>query len=232
MSPVQRGSTPRAYDAYDIRHRLLQFDSQRLLHKNAPWQGTRYAIVFFNKDVNYRDDPRDKRSVKLQRAPPQPLTHLPTRRTPDVRAARHRLVTLLDRTRFPEDRTAAARPHSKYGDKRGTFLSFGVSQSRKPRATRRAQGLYTRRAMNRNNTLYGEVYKALLAYMEAFAPQTFGTHAKAKYQTCIVAKDSQCEWHRDTGNIGNGAITGLGAYTEGALWVEREGVLADIKNIE
>ena len=76
MSPVQRGSTPRAYDAHDIRHRLLQFDSQRLLHKNAPWEGTRYAIVFFNKDVNYRDDPRDKRSVKLQRAPPQPLdTH-------------------------------------------------------------------------------------------------------------------------------------------------------------
>ena len=41
------------YHTYDIRHRLLQADTTRLPHRNAPHNGgDRYAIVLFNKDLN------------------------------------------------------------------------------------------------------------------------------------------------------------------------------------
>ena len=221
---MQRASPPAAYDAHDVKHLLVQFDSQRLRHQNAEWKGTRYVVVFFNKDVNYRDAPVDRRTVRLKRQAqtPRPLCTLSVRDTALAREARAALVRTLDATHFPEDRTTSTRPHSKYGDQRGTFLSFGVSQSRKPRATRRAQGLLTRKSANQNNRKYAEVYAALGRYMDAFAPGVFGTTSASKYQTCIVAKDSRCEWHCDSGNIGPGAITGLGAYTGGALLVERE----------
>ena len=57
--------------AYDIRHRLLQADTARLRHRNAPHRrGDRYAIVLFNKDLSYKGTRECARSCAIREAPP------------------------------------------------------------------------------------------------------------------------------------------------------------------
>ena len=52
------------YRTYDVRHCLLQADTTRLLHHNAPHRaGDRYAIVLFNKDLNYKGTDRPVRAL-------------------------------------------------------------------------------------------------------------------------------------------------------------------------
>ena len=202
-----------SHQSYDVRHRLVRFDSQRLQHKNAPHTGTRYAIVMFNKDLNYAGSTEDARSNRIKAEPPVRLSVVPT--FPADQAA---FLEVLDATRFPQDRSTSGKPHSKYGETRGTFLSFGETQSRKSRADRHFQGLDTRRSDSQNNTKYATLYQAFLTYMEVFAPGEFG----GTYTSCIIAKNSKCEWHCDTGNIGHASITALGPYEGGELLVESE----------
>jgi len=51
-------------------------------------------------------------------------------------------------------------------------------------------------------------------------PNLFGTTSSHQFQSCIVAKNSQCEWHTDKYNIGHACFTALGDYTGGELLVE------------
>lgn len=219
--------TPKQVERHNIRNRLLQFDSQLIRHKNAPWTGERYACVFYNKDLNYADSDLCDRSNKLKRARPTHRLHwigTPPAQSAAVRAARARLLDVLRATRFPEDRTSGLNPSSKYGTKRGTFLAFGVTKTRKNRLTRRQLGLLTRKHINVNNAKYPTLYNALCEYINLLHPDLFGTDDRCMYHACIVAKNSQCEWHVDAGNVGPCVITSLGNFRGGGLLVDMEKV--------
>lgn len=223
---------PEAYDAYNIKNKFLLFESSHLLHKNAPWTGDRYAIVFFNKDLSYvnsRQSKKCQRSLRLlKQKKQQPITWVnPKQRlsTADKRVIRQkqkRLLQLLNETKFIEDRTSGVKPSSKYGDNRGEFFSFGVTKTRKNRKHRETQRLYTRKNINQNNTKYKAIYDALSDYVNTRVPDFFGTSDNSMFHMCIIAKNSQCEWHLDAGNVGPAVISALGDFSGGALWVERE----------
>ena len=202
--------------AYDIRHRLLQADTARLRHRNAPHRrGDRYAIVLFNKDLSYKGTRECARSCAIREAPPLGAPrYLATRDGEAVERARAALLEVLGRTRLPADRCGdLAVNHPKYGPHEARLLSFGVSQSRKSRRARAAQGVYTRATENSHNRQYPELHAALCAYMDALAPGVFGP--AAVYHACIVAKNSQCVWHVDKSNIGHASLTALGDFEEG-----------------
>jgi len=205
------------YKTYDIRHRLLQFESTIYPHKNVPHIGDRYAMVFFNKPLNYTDT-IDERTQMLQDAPNVCTQYLPTCENDKVRQARTHLLNVMSRVTFPCDRCGyKAKPHAKYGTTPGRFLSFGVTQSRKARKEREAQGLYNRASDNMNNDKYPELYDALNDYMSVYAPGVFGKDAI--YQSCIIAHNAQCEWHTDAGNVGHAAICTVGEYTRGDIMI-------------
>jgi len=208
------------YKSYDVRERPFRFDSYRLRHKNENWTGDRYALVFYNKDMNYvgRDD--DARSTRIANEPERGWTWVPCVKNDEH--AKGRLVNLLDNTRFPEDRCSGRRIHPKYGKNRGTFLSFGMSQSRKSRVQRAANDVHTRHNVNPNNAKHVDLYAALCNYVNTLVPYLFGTSDENQYTSCIVAKNSQCELHTDTGNIGPAVCMTLGNYSGGNLWVEEE----------
>ena len=63
----------RPHNSFDIKHKMLRFDSQRVKHKNAPHTGDRFVIVCFNTDLNYKTeteewwkDRGDQRSLRLK----------------------------------------------------------------------------------------------------------------------------------------------------------------------
>ena len=93
--------------------------------------------------------------------------------------------------------------HPKY-ETTAHLLGFGVSQSRKSRREREAQGIGTRVATNANNTKYAELYACLCTYLDALPPGIFGP--TATYHAAIVSKNS---------NIGHAALTALGHHEEG-----------------
>ena len=208
------------YRAYDIRHRLVQADTKRLLHRNAPHRdGDRYVVVLFNKDLNYKGTARCARSTAIRAAPPIDVPRFANTREGDaVERARAALMGVLRRTRLPVDRCGdQAVNHPKYSGQ-AHLLSFGISQSRKSRRERAAQGVYTRVTVNANNRKYAALYDALCAYLDALAPGVFGP--TAIYHACIISKNSQCKWHRDKSNIGHAALTALGDYQGGALLID------------
>lgn len=239
---------PQHTKSFDIHNRILQFDSQHVLHKNDTWKGDRYVCVFFNKEMNYKHSTRCKRSVRLRRIPPsntftwltppypneepdqqcetikekamQHISGNTVGRPSSISHLRKHLLQVLQKTHFPEDRTSVFKPHSKYGDTRGTFISLGVTQSRKPRTLRKSRGLYTRKTHSPNNIKYRLLFQAVSEYVNAMHPHLFGTADHNKFHACIIAKNSRCEWHRDAGNVGPCAITGLGLYEGGDLLVE------------
>jgi hypothetical protein len=233
--PFRSSTDPERYLTYDIKNKLLVFESQQLLHKNAPCTaggGDRYVCVFFNKDLDYasnKTQPQQRhcmRSHRILQQPPQRIaflggaTHPTPARLRSIASKRRALWEVLHVTRFPEDRTSGLKPSSKYGANRGTFISFGVTQSRKNRAARQRQGLYTRKNLNQNNTKQARLFRALAEYVNAIVPNLFGTDDHFAYHGCIVAKNSQCEWHHDAGNIGPAVITALGSFRGGKLHVE------------
>lgn len=215
--------SPKNTRGFDIRNRLLQFESQHVLHKNDKWSGDRYVCVFFNKEMNYKNCTKCKRSARLRKLPPDPdvFTWLTSpNHTNEQNALRKTFLDILHKTHFPEDRTSVKKPHSKYGKTRGRFLSFGVTQSRKPRTLRKMKGMYTRKNYSPNNNTYHQLFQALSNYVTALYPKMFGTADSNKYHACIVAKNSNCEWHRDAGNLGPCAIISIGDFTGGKLLVE------------
>ena len=227
--PYRSSRIPTKYTPYNIKNKFLLFESGQLLHKNAPWKGNRYAIVFFNKDLSYvnsRQSKKCQRSLRLlKQKRKQPITWIvPKQRVSAevLKRKRAHLLRLLDSTKFIEDRTSGLKPSSKYGNNRGEFFSFGVTKTRKNRQKRAEQGFYTRKNTNQNNTKYNDIYEALCDYVNSVVPRLFGTNDSNKFHMCIVAKNSQCEWHHDAGNVGPAVITALGTFTGGALLVEEE----------
>jgi hypothetical protein len=216
--PYQEPPPPPAYDTHDIKHTLLEFESSELLHRNDPWEGERYVIVFFNKDVNYKGEYTDERSMRLQRQPLQPTRLLDVQQGQEVQVQRDALLHELERTTFSPDRVNSGKAHSKYGENTALNISLGNTLSRSKgvggqRVNKRSEG--------KNNTKYKDLYAKFREYMGAFAPGVF-TGEDAKYDMCIIAKDSQCVWHKDTNNIGPAALTALGDFTGGELLVEKE----------
>ena len=150
------------YRTYDIRHRLLQADTKRLLHRNAPHRdGDRYVIVLFNKDLNYKGTSVCARSTAIRAVPPMDEPrYVQTREGDDVARTRAALMDVLRRTRLPADRCGdQAVNHPKYGDQTAHLLSFGVSQSRKSRTARASQGVYTRETENAHNRQYAALWR-------------------------------------------------------------------------
>lgn len=227
--PHRSTYTPHKYDTYNIKNKFLLFESSHLLHKNASWSGDRYAIVFFNKDLNYvnsRLSKKCQRSMRLlKQKRKQPITWLKTTTPVNerlVQQKRTRLLQFLKATKFLEDRTSGLKPSSKYGDNRGEFISFGVTKTRKNRKKREVHGIYTRKNINQNNTKYKSIYDALCKYVNTRIPNFFGTKDSCLFHMCIIAKNSQCEWHLDAGNVGPAVISALGNFSGGALCVERK----------
>jgi hypothetical protein len=165
-------------------------------------------MVFFNKNMNYSSGQGiDERSTKLAQLGPQAIKYLAVRQTDEVLQKRAKFLERLEQTTFSEDRCSGLRVHSKYGAERGRFLSFGLTQSRKSQSTREADGLLTRQDENTNNSTHRHLYGELLDYMDWHAPGVFSEEADSKFNSCIIAKDSQCEWHHDKNNVGPAALT-------------------------
>ena len=228
---------PKAYTPYDIREALVEFDSQRLLHRNEPWSGgDRYAVVFFNKDFNYVGERECARSCRLAEQPMRELHWLPrgdgggdAAAAAAVREAKDTLDAVCARTNFPRDSSYAytahsyAGAHSKYGGNDAWFVSLGWTVSREGKRDRLLRGERTKRRDNVNNQRFKALYQALLRYMHLVYPGVFGPTAAHRYTSCIVAKNSQCAWHRDNRNVGPAAIMAFGTYTRGGrLLVEDE----------
>jgi hypothetical protein len=214
--------SPKAHERFDIKDKLLRFDSQRLLHKNSKSEGTRYVISLFNRGMNYSGQDIDERSTKLAQLGPQAIKYLVVRQTDEVLQKRAKLIKRLEQTTFPEGRCSGRHVHSKYGSERGRFVSFGLTQSRKSQSTREEDGLVTRQDENTNNSTHLHLYGELLDYMAWFAPGVFSEEADSMFNSCIIAKNSKCMWHLDKNNVGPAALTALGDFTGGELLVEKE----------
>ena len=60
-------SAPATWTSHDLRRSLLVFDSWRLRHMNSPHtRGDRYAIVLYNKDMDYKGTDLDPKSTALK----------------------------------------------------------------------------------------------------------------------------------------------------------------------
>jgi hypothetical protein len=221
---------PAAHEAHDVRGgRFLEFDSQRLLHKNEPVRGPgdRYAIVLFNKNMNYVGERDCARSCELAARGRSGVRWFEPR--PEAEPERRALLAACAATPFPREKSYSypehgyLGSHSKYGGHEARVLSFGWIASRGGRAERAARGLRTKREANLNNARFAALYGALLRYAAAAHPGLFGETPRHRYTSCIVAKNSQCEWHRDQRNVGPAAITALGDFAGGRLLVEAEG---------
>jgi hypothetical protein len=208
------------HTAYDIRHNVVRAETTTLLHRNTPHTtGDRYCIVLFSKDMNYVGSTLDPRSIDIASRPPVKTGYTVCFETPQVVGARAHLLDILNTTSFPPDRCTAAngtaKSHSKYGDRVGTFISFGATASRKSRLQRALLGMHTRESVNRNNDKYSVLYNAFCRYLDVFQPKSFATDGSGVYQCAIIARNSLCEWHMDSGNIGHASLTALGDYENG-----------------
>jgi hypothetical protein len=214
------------YTTYDIKHKVVRADTCALLHRNTPHAtGDRYCIVLFNRQMNYVGSALDVRSLDIASRPAVKTGYTVCFDTPQVDAARSHLLDILSTTSFPPDRCTAsngtAKSHSKYGDTKGMFISFGATASRKSRLQRALLGMDTRESANRNNDKYNVLYNAFVSYMDVFQPKSFATDGTGVYQCAIIARNSLCQWHMDSGNIGHASLTALGDYqTGGELLVE------------
>lgn len=207
--------------SFDIKHKIIQAETSTLLHKNAPHTGDRYCIVLYNKNLNYVNGDECKRSATIKKQEPITTHYLPVFDTLPVREYRKELLHVLSTTKFPEDRCSLSKGkagHSKYGTNDAHFISLGITASRKNRETRAEQGLLTRKSTNMNNIKYPKLYYAFHQYINELHPNLFGEDAM--YHACIIAKNSQCEWHTDKYNIGHAALTCVGDYEGGELLVE------------
>jgi len=209
------------YKSYDIHNKIIQAETSTLHHKNAPHKGDRYCIVLYNKNLSYNNGDDCKRSKSIQEQEPRHTQYLPVFDTLPIQSYRSELLAVLNSTKFPRDRssTASTTPaHSKYGTNDAHVISLGISASRKSRKERAEQGLLTRKSVNMNNIKYPKLYYAFSQYINELHPNIFGENAM--YHACIIAKNSQCEWHVDKHNIGHASLTCVGDYTGGELMLE------------
>jgi len=212
------------HHSYDIRHKIVQAETSTLHHKNAPHIGDRYCIVLYNKNLSYKNYGDDcKRSKSIQEQEPCHTHYLPVFDTLSIQSYRSELLDVLKATKFPKDRCSALSKtpaHSKYGTNPAHFISLGITASRKSRKERAEQGILTRKSVNMNNIKYPKLYYAFSQYINELHPNIFGENAM--YHACIIAKNSQCEWHMDKYNIGHASLTCVGDYTGGELMVEEK----------
>ncbi len=201
------------YSAYDIHNCVIQAETSVLKHKNAPHLGDRYCIVLYNKNLNYVGSQACTRSNNILNSPKVATHFLPVQDNDTVHTNRLNFVHQLKKTRFLQDRGTVGKPHSKYGDNYGYFISFGITATRKRRADR-----VTRKADNANNAKYSLLYQLFQQYINTLHPNIFGENGM--YHACIIAKNSMCEWHTDTHNIGHAALTCVGDYVDGAFLIE------------
>ncbi len=210
------------HHSYDIRHKILLAETSTLHHKNAPHIGDRYCIVLYNKNLSYKNYGDDcKRSKSIREQEPRHTHYLPVFDTLSIQSYRSELLDVLKATKFPKDRCSASAKtpaHSKYGTNLAQFVSLGITASRKSKASRGEQGLLTRKSVNMNNVKYPKLYYAFCQYINELHPNIFGENAM--YHACIIAKNSQCEWHVDKHNIGHASLTCVGDYTGGELLLE------------
>ena len=211
------------YQSYDIHNKIIQANTCNLLHKNAPhYKGDRYCIVLFNKNLTYVNASICcERSEKIKQQEPKYTKYLPVFDTQATQEYRKTLLEVLEKTNFPTDRCSATSKtpaHSKYGINTAHFVSLGITASRKSQKERAQDGIFTRKSVNINNIKYPKLYFAFHNYINQLHPNIFGDNGK--YHACIIAKNSQCEWHKDKGNIGHAALTCIGEYEGGDLLVQ------------
>jgi len=209
------------FNSYDIKNKLLQAETSVLRHKNDTHSGDRYCIVLYNKNMNYKNSTCCTRSIAIQDHPYINTNYMKVSDNKSVDTLRGELLDILDNTTFHKDRCTVSDSnagHSKYGKNTGQFLSFGMTASRKSRETRADMGLYTRQSENMNNSKYSKLYTIFCEYINGLHPNIFGS--ESIYSSCIIAKNSQCQWHIDKFNIGTACLSCVGNYTGGNLLLE------------
>ena len=222
-------TVPKTYTKYDLRGRILEFDSKRLLHRTEPWTGDRYAIVMFNKSYNFSGENVCNRSNEIEKIGNAPNRFLPHNKFPSY------LLDELKLTKFPVDNTSARyldeatgkmlrKPGKKYGESLGHFIPFGYSVPRKSREYLKEMhnGIALKKGRNHSNEKFPKLYELFMRFMDEVAPHTFGLGDSDTYHICIIAKNSACVWHRDSTNIGPACIMHLGDFEGGELLVEDE----------
>ena len=207
--------------SYDIHEKLLVFESTQLYHKNAPHEGTRYAIVLYNKDFRWADtkSPRVQRN-ELFATDKEGLAQSADAFYLDTGTANPLpLLGELDKTTFRPDRcSGTAKPHTKYVNaENSTFLSFGLTLCRKSKTQQAMRSIPDRRGVNKHNTQHIHLFTQLCTYLNQLYPRLFGLDNTYFYTSLIVAKDALCRYHLDSLNKGNACILGVGDYTGGEL---------------
>jgi hypothetical protein len=138
---------------YDIHEKPLIFESTQLFHKNALHEGTRYAIVLYNKDFRWADT----KSPRVHRTEPFAENKHDLEQTGDAYYLQSGtadvlpLLGELDKTTFRPDRCSGpAQPHTKYVDaENSTFLSFGLTLCRKSKTQQAMRSIPDRRGVNK-----------------------------------------------------------------------------------
>jgi hypothetical protein len=217
------------HTSHDIKHKLLRFDSQRVQHKNAPHEGNRFVLVFYNTDINYKTkspewlkDRGDQRSLRLHREyHDREAEELPTKNADAERDALLQVLSTKKYKSLSKDNSTDG-GNRKYDDNGGRFISFGVTASRELQKEREAKGIFSKFEKNKNNHIYFLLYKAVRDYINALAPvdNFFGMEHDSLYHACIISKNSQCVWHVDKNNLGDAVLTTLGDFTGGELLIE------------
>jgi len=195
---------------FDVNDAAVEFDGRRLMHKNAPFVGDRYCLVFFNPDFSYHDTHLTHPHAKTEElrcidiAPPHEIARV---NTDEQRKTRAILLTELGRTSFvcrPK-----GRGHGKYPYQSRTLV-FGKTRSRGG-----FDGINSKMQDAPANETHAPLLAAIYEYMRAL----IGAKADA-YAGVFVSHNSECAWHYDKSNVGGSVLTCIGPFTGGELMID------------
>ena len=195
---------------FDVNGAAVEFDGRRLMHKNAPFVGDRYCLVFFNPDFSYHDTHMTHAHAKTEKLRAMHIAHpheIARVNTDEQRKTRAILLTELGRTSFvcrPK-----GRGHGKYPNQSRTLV-FGKTRSRGE-----FDGISSKMQEAPANKRHARVLAAIYGYMAALIGQRVEDYAGV-----FVSYNSPCDWHYDKSNVGPSIITCIGDYTGGELLVD------------
>lgn len=189
---------------FDLNGRFVRFDGKRLLHRNDAHEGDRYVIVLYNPDFSYHDTfmrlAHDRtETIRHKPIPPPHVVAESTEQAP--------LLAALQAERRWVSRSSRA--HLKYGANDSHTLTFGLRRSR-----RAFDGGDKAEPCTANKT-----HATLLAALGTYLRGALGDVAD-EYAAWFVARNSACQWHLDSNNVGDSIITTVGNYTGGELLIQ------------
>ena len=197
---------------FDVNDAAVEFDGRRLMHKNAPFVGDRYCLVFFNPDFSYHDTHLTHAHAKTEElrridiAPPHEIARVNTDEQRDKRR-----ILLAELARAPFVVRPQKRAHGKYPHLSRTLV-FGKTRSRGG-----FDGINSKMQDAPANATNAQLLAAIYGYMRAL----IGPKADA-YAGVFVSHNSPCAWHYDKSNVGGSVLTCIGSFTGGELLIDTD----------